>query len=162
MRRWSARNRVHADRPARADRTGYVGRPMRRRARERGISLVAAVFLIVVLAGIAVFAVRLGTLESQSVSAELRAAQAFQAAKSGIAWAAHRALDGGWCGTQTLSLTEAGTSGFDVAVQCSQTTHVEAGVTTSVFVIDVLAESGRYGGPDYVSRRLQAKITDAG
>lgn len=131
-------------------------------ARQRGLSLVAAVFLIVVLAGLAVFAVRLGTLESQTVSAELRAAQAFHAAKSGIAWAAHRALNGGWCGAQTLNLAEAGTSGFDVAVACTQSAHVEGGATTNVFVIDVLAESGSYGRPDYVSRRLEAKITDGG
>lgn len=130
--------------------------------RQRGIALVAAVFLIVVLAVLGVFAVRLGTLESQTVSAELRAAQAFHAAKSGIAWAAHRALNGGWCAVQTLDLTEAGAAGFDVTVQCTQSAHVEGGVTTNVFVIDVLAESGSYGGPDYVSRRLQAKITDAG
>jgi hypothetical protein len=25
----------------------------------------------------------------------------------------------------------------------------------------VLAEAGTYGGPDYVSRRLQTKVTDA-
>jgi hypothetical protein len=30
-----------------------------------------------------------------------------------------------------------------------------------VFVFDVRAEAGVYGGPDYVSRRLQTKITDA-
>jgi MSHA biogenesis protein MshP len=135
---------------------------MHGRQRQRGVSLIAAVFLIVVLAGLAAFAVRIGTLGSQTVTAELRAAQAFHAARSGVAWAAHRALNGGWCGTQTLNLNEAGASGFDVEVQCTQSAHIEGGAVTNVFIIDVLASSGSYGGPDYVSRRLQAKITDAG
>lgn len=134
----------------------------RRRNRQHGVSLVSAVFLLVVLAALAVFAVRLGTLQQQTVSVNLRAAQAFHAARAGVAWAAHRSLGAGWCGSTTLSLTEAGAGGFEVTVDCAQSTHVEGGSTTTVFIIDVLAEAGSYGGPDYVSRRLQAKLTDAG
>jgi hypothetical protein len=59
-------------------------------------------------------------------------------------------------------LSEAGTAGFDLTVSCSESNHVEQGQSISVFIIDVLAEAGVYGGPDYVSRRVQAKITDAG
>jgi MSHA biogenesis protein MshP len=131
------------------------------RARQRGIALVAAIFLLVVLSGLAVFAVRISTVEHQTVSSALLAAQAHHAAKSGVAWAAQRAMSAGWCATATLNLTEGGTSGFDVRVECSQSAHVEGGVTINVYLIDVVAESGSYGGPDYVSRRLQAKITDA-
>lgn len=129
---------------------------------QRGVSLVSAIFLLVVLASLGVFAVRLGVIQAQTTTAGLRAAQALQAARSGVAWAAHRALSGGVCAAATLNLTESGTSGFDVAVSCAQSTHIEGSVMVNVYVIDVLAEAGSYGGPDYVSRRLQAKITDAG
>ncbi len=131
------------------------------RRQQRGVSLIAAIFLLVVLAGLGVFAVRLGVLQSQTTTSGLRAAQAFHAARGGIAWAAHRALNGGVCGSAVLNLSEGGTSGFDVTIQCAQSSHVEAGSTLNVFVIDALAEAGTYGGPDYVSRRVQAKITDA-
>jgi MSHA biogenesis protein MshP len=130
--------------------------------RQAGVSLISAIFLIVVLAGLAVFAVRLSLLQQQTVSAALRSAQAFHAARSGVAWAAHRAVSTGWCDAATLSLSEAGTAGFDLTVSCSESNHVEQGQSISVFIIDVLAEAGVYGGPDYVSRRVQAKITDAG
>ncbi len=129
--------------------------------RQRGVSLVAALFLLVVLAGLGVFAVRLGVLQAQTTTSGLRAAQAFHAARSGISWAAHRALNGGVCGPAVLNLSEGGTSGFDVTIQCAQSAHIEAGSALNVYVIDALAEAGTYGGPDYVSRRLQAKITDA-
>jgi MSHA biogenesis protein MshP len=132
----------------------------RHRHRQRGASLIVAVFLIVVLAGIGAFAVRLTLMQQQTVNSALLASQAFHAAKSGVAWAAHRALNGGWCASSSLSLTEAGAAGFDVDVVCVQSTHIEGGSTIEVYTIDVLAQSGNYGEPDYVSRRLQAKIVD--
>lgn len=129
-------------------------------AHERGFSLVSALFLVVVLAALGVHAVRVHVLQQQTVSAALRSAQAFHAARSGAAWAAHRALNAGWCGADTLALSEAGTAGFTVAVQCAQTDHAEGAGLVTVYVIDVLAQAGAYGGPDYVSRRLQIKVME--
>jgi MSHA biogenesis protein MshP len=134
---------------------------MRANQAQRGFSLVSAVFLLVVLAGLGVYAVRLNTLQQQTVTAGLRAAQAFHAARAGVAWGAYTALNGGGCGTSTLNLTEGATAGFRVSVQCTQRTHTEGLSTVRVFVFDVRAEGGVYGGPDYVSRRVQTKITDA-
>ena len=128
---------------------------------EGGFSLVSAIFLIVVLAGLAVVAVRLNVIQQQTATAELRGAQAFHAAKSGVAWAAYQALNTGVCGASTLNLTEGATAGFSVTVQCTQTSYVEGTTPIRVFVFDVRAEGGVYGGPDYVSRRLQSKITNA-
>ena len=128
---------------------------------QRGIALVAAIFLLVTLAALGAFAVRIGLFQQQTVTSSLRAAQAFHAARSGIAWAAHEALSSGWCGSSTLTLSEAGTQGFRVRVDCASSTHNEGAATTTVYVIETLAEAGSYGGPDYVSRRIQAKVTDA-
>jgi len=129
---------------------------------ESGFSLVSAIFLLVVLAGLGVFAVRINVLQQQTVTASLRGSQAFHAARSGIAWAAYRALSADSCSapTSTLNLTEGATAGFRVTVNCSQSTHTEGTSTLCVFVLDVRAEAGAYGGPDYVSRRVQAKIVD--
>jgi MSHA biogenesis protein MshP len=126
------------------------------RRSQRGFSLVSAIFLIVVLAALGAFAARLNVLQQQTVTAALRADQAFQAARAGVAWAAYLALHGGGCGAATLNLPE----GYRVTVQCSQSSHVEGATPLNVFVIDARAEAGGYGGPDYVSRRVQAKITD--
>jgi MSHA biogenesis protein MshP len=128
--------------------------------RQRGVSLVSAIFLIVVLSSLAAFAVRLTAVQQQTVSSNLRAVQAFHAARSGISWGAYRALNAGVCSTNTLNLSEAGTNGFNVTVICAQSAHVEAGTPINVYTINALAESGVYGGPDYVSRRIEAKITD--
>jgi MSHA biogenesis protein MshP len=128
---------------------------------QRGFSLVSAVFLLVVLAGLGAYAVRLNTLQQQTVTAALRGAQAFEAARTGAAWGAYQAVNLGICGGGTLNLTEGAAAGFRVSVQCTQSTHVEGTATVRVFVLAVRAEAGVYGGPDYVSRRLQTKVTDA-
>ena len=134
----------------------------RGRSTQRGFSLVSAIFLLVVLAALGAYAVRIGTLQQQTVTAGLRGAQAFHAARAGIAWGARRALAEGWCGSATLPLTEAGTSGFTVTVSCAQSAHPEgSGPPINVYVFEARAEAGVYGGPDYVSRRVQAKVTDA-
>jgi MSHA biogenesis protein MshP len=130
-------------------------------AAQRGFSLVSAVFLLVVLAGLGAFAVRLNTLQQQTVTGGLRAAQALQAARTGVSWAAYRAVATGACAGGTLTLAEGAAAGFRVTVQCTERTHLEGASTVRVFVFDVRAEAGAYGGPDYVSRRLQTKITDA-
>jgi MSHA biogenesis protein MshP len=126
-----------------------------------GFALVPAIFLLVVLAGLGVFAVRLNVLQQQTVTSGLRATQALNAARAGVAWASYRALKLNLCGPETLSLTEGAAAGFDVEVDCTMSTHVEGAAAIRVFLIDVRAESGAYGGPDYVSRRVQAKVTDA-
>lgn len=140
---------------SRSLRTG-IGQP-----RERGVALVAAIFLVTVLAALGIFAVRIGVMQQQTPVAGLRGAQALHAAKSGAAWAAYRALHSGWCGSAVLNLTEGGMAGFDVDVQCMQSSHREGPDTIDVYRIEVLAEAGVYGGPDYVSRRLELKVTDA-
>lgn len=127
--------------------------------RQQGIALVAAVFLLVVLAAIGAVAVRLTLMQQQTVNSGLLAAQAYQAARSGIAWAAYRAINAGSCGTTNLSLGEGGLAGFSVDISCSQTSHTEGGETVDVFVISVLAQRGSYGQADYVSRQLEAKVT---
>jgi MSHA biogenesis protein MshP len=128
---------------------------------QRGFSLVAALFLLVVLAGLGAYAVRLNTLQQQTVTGALRGAQAFEAARAGAAWGAYRAVNAGLCGAGTLNLTEGATAGFRVTVQCTQSDHMEGTTPVRVFVLNVRAEAGSYGGPDYVSRRLQTKVTDA-
>ena len=125
-----------------------------------GVSLVSAIFLLVVLSLLAAAGVRMMVLQQQTTTMELRSTQAFHAARTGLNWAAHRSLSADWCSNQTLALSEAGTQGFFVDVSCTRSTHVEGGTTISVYTIVALAQSGLYGGPDYVSRRMQAKVTN--
>jgi MSHA biogenesis protein MshP len=131
--------------------------------RANGFSLVAALFLIVVVAALGAFAVRIGGGEQQTVNLQLLSARALAAANSGIEFGAYRALVDGSCVAATLNLTEAAANGFTVNVTCSSTLHTEGSVTpnnVSVFRIDATAFAGVYGMPDYVSRHVYATFTN--
>ena len=129
--------------------------------RQQGFALIAAIFLIVVLALLGMFIVRISAVQNQTVNIALLGARAFEAARTGIEWGAFQAIDSAACTTTTLNLTEGGLDGFDVDVTCTSSTHTETGNTYNVYIIDVEAIAGSYGTPDYVSRRMQATVTDA-
>ena len=126
-----------------------------------GFSLVAALFLIVVVAALGAFAVRIGMGQQQAVNLSLLSARALAAANSGIEYGAYQALNASTCASATLVLGEAGLSGFSVAVTCTVTSHSEAGANVSVFRIEALASLGAYGAPDFVSRRVYATFSSS-
>ncbi|MGI9204363.1 MAG: pilus assembly PilX family protein [Woeseiaceae bacterium] len=129
--------------------------------RQSGFSLVPALFVLVVLAGLGVVAVRMMAVQQQTVVLAMQSARAYAAARTGIDWSAYQAVVNNSCASATLTLTEGGLAGFSVETSCSSTTHSEGPNTVSVYVIDAFARSGSYGTPDYVSRRIRSTVTDA-
>ncbi len=129
--------------------------------RQRGFALVVAIFLLVVLSSLGVYIVKISGVQHATVNIALQGSRAFEAARTGIEWGAFQALDSGACTTTTLNLTEGGLDGFDVDVICTTTAHTELGNAYDLYMIDVEARAGAYGTPDYVSRRMQASVTNA-
>ncbi len=129
--------------------------------RQRGFALVVAIFLIVVLSSLGLYIVRISGIQHQTVNVALLGARALQAARAGVEWGAFQALDSAACTTTTLTLTEGGLNAFDVEVTCTSSSHTESDNTYNIFIIEVEARAGVYGHPDYVSRRMQATLTDA-
>ncbi len=129
--------------------------------RQHGFALVVAIFLLVVLASLGVYIVKISGVQHATVNLALMGARAFEAARTGIEWGAVQALDSGACTTTTLNLTEGGLAGFDVDVTCTTTAHTEEGNVYDLYMIDVEARAGAYGTPDYVSRRMRATVTNA-
>jgi MSHA biogenesis protein MshP len=128
-------------------------------ARTRGFSLVAVLFLIVVIALLGAFAVRIGAGQQQTVNLALLGARALSAANSGIEYGAHQALVGGVCANATLNLSEGALNGFTVVVTCSPSSHSDGG-GTNVYRINAAASFGTYGQSDYVSRQVFATFMD--
>lgn len=84
---------------------------------QRGFGYIAAIMLLVVLAGLAAGLIRLSTTQQVSSSLDLLSARAYQAAGAGIQWSLYNALTTGACPSQTLDLSAA--SGFRVTVTCT-------------------------------------------
>lgn len=137
---------------------------------ERGFALVAAVFIVVVLAMLGIMIVTIGGMQRSTVSAAVQGARAYHAARAGMEWGIHQAINNRapTCGatpstdtTNSFNLNVAGLAGFSVTVVCRYTEHRERGDDYFVFLVTSTATSGTFGNADYVSRRIQVSVTDA-
>jgi MSHA biogenesis protein MshP len=126
--------------------------------RARGFTLVSAIFLMVVLVLLAASLVTLSSVQHATALQQLQMARAQYAARAGVEWAVRAA----YCPAGPTALAPPGLPGFSVEVSCSATTHTLATAAgpadQAYYRVDVVARSGVYGGPDYVRRRVQAKV----
>ncbi|HEY4214743.1 MAG TPA: hypothetical protein VGM84_24915 [Steroidobacteraceae bacterium] len=129
---------------------------------QRGFALIAAIFLIVVLAGLGVFAARVRSTQQQTSSFAILEARAQAAAQAGIESGANLALAAvpKTCpATRSWTLSEASLAGFTVKVTCASQPH--PGVSYRSYVLVSTATKGTYGRADFVSRQVTRTVTDA-
>lgn len=136
---------------------------MSRRSRQRGMSLVVAIFLITVIASLAAFAVTVGTATRESENLQLQADRAMAAARAGMQWAAYRARVANVCPAGAFNLTEGALRGFRVTVTCVANTgpHTEGALTYRVFDVRSFAQWGNFGASNYASRSVDARFNTA-
>jgi len=126
------------------------------------MSLVVAIFLIVVIASLAAFAVTAGTATRESANLGLQADRALDAARAGTEWGAYRALVQNQCAaTTTFNLTQAALRGFRVTVRCLRSNHTEGAVTYAVWDVESFAQWSNFGAADYASRTVTARYSNA-
>jgi MSHA biogenesis protein MshP len=128
----------------------------------RGFALVAALFLLVVLATLGAYAVRLNMSQQGSADLDLAGARADAAVQTGIQYAATRVLTTGNCTgfplvpAVALNLPH----GFAVQLSCDDDeTLVANAPRVTVFLVTATATRGQYGTPDFVSRQRTVRIT---
>lgn len=129
--------------------------------RQRGLSVVAALFLIVVLAAVGTFAVRMSTAQQPNTTSALLEHRALAAAYAGIEIGANRALTAASCpAAHNVSLQQA-LRGFTVTINCSPTSHVLNGNTYTFYRITSTARRGAYGSPEFGSRTVVRTFSNA-
>ena len=132
----------------------------------RGFALIAAIFVILVLAALAAFAVRIGAAQQQTADFSLLNARAQLAADGGIEYGINQALVHGSCPAPatTLNLNAVGLKGFRVVVTCTVTNHQIGAAPPSTYhayVLTAAAQLGIYGTSGYVARSATRVVTDA-
>lgn len=126
---------------------------------DRGFSLVSAIFLLVVIAALATFAVTLSTTQQQSSALDVQGARAYQAARAGIEWGAYQALRNNSCvATTPLAALPNTLASFSVTVDCSSTAATEANVTVTMYQLTSTATQGTAATADYVERQMSVTI----
>jgi MSHA biogenesis protein MshP len=135
---------------------------MKRRAlgRHRGIALVNALFLLVVLGLLAAFMVTMTLTQRATSSKSAASTGVYYGAKAGLEWGIQQAVAAGACAPSTvINLTGPGLDGVRATVGCSGSEH-GTGSGNFVYHITSRAEAGTLGGPGYAERRMEATVSN--
>ena len=126
---------------------------------ENGFTIVQAIFILVVLALLGTYMVKLSTTQQSTTTQALLQARAYQAARAGLEWGIPHVLAGNTAGA---SFPVDGT-GCDTVVTVTTTDYREGTTDLKhIHQIKSVAESAglTIGSPDYVSRTLEVTIHD--
>lgn len=124
------------------------------RGSQSGLSIISAIFMLVLLAALAAFMLTFSMSSNVTQAQDIQGSRAYWAARSGLEWGAYRVLQDGACATTTLTL-----SGFTVAVTCTLSgPYQEGGGNVNIYRITSTANEGTLGSVGFVERQLQATV----
>jgi len=138
---------------------------------QRGFSIITAIFLLVVLSFLGIAMVSLSTSQHQSSAMDVMGSRAYQAARTGIEWAAFQVVNSPAnaasavnCATNFAQGALQGTlAPFSVTVSCAPASHVENAVTIWIYDVSAVACTAAAcpsPAPDanYVERVISVKL----
>ncbi|MDD4964970.1 MAG: hypothetical protein PHI11_13745 [Gallionella sp.] len=135
---------------------------------QRGFSLISAIFLLVVIAALGVFAVTLSTTQNQSQTMDVMGARAYQAALAGLEWAAFNvsqqpvSAPSAWvdCAYGKAIAVSGNLAPLTVTVNCNPTFAIEGASRVWVYDISSVAFTAglAVGDVNYVEQRATAKL----
>lgn len=130
---------------------------MRPESKQKGFGLVAAMFVIIIIAAVIATMARLAVTQNATNSLAIQQARAYQAARAGLEYGIAQVLAGNGCSGFVLQ-------GFSITVGCA----LDAGSPVAVpeesstpvrfYTITASAEYGVAGSADYAYRRLTALV----
>jgi MSHA biogenesis protein MshP len=145
--------------------------------RQRGFLVIAAVFLIVVLAALAGYLLTVSTTSQAASAADANSARAYQAARSGIEWGAFQVLRnaGGSFATSTCTggnptkedlVFTSNLSGYSATVRCDSSSVAEGASTVVTYSIrstgcnEATCPNTSTTSAIYVEREMRLTITN--
>lgn len=140
--------------------------PLLQGRKQRGFGLVAAMFLIIVIAGAIAAMWRISVTQSATNNLSLQQARAYQAARAGLEWGIWRFLNDS-CISSSFPMP--GFDGFQVTVDCPsdqrmEYTDLHEEQPQSMVSQNIIATAtyAVVGTPDYVYRQLSAVVEKPG
>lgn len=136
--------------------------------RQRGFSLITAVFIVVILSAIAAFMVVTSSRSQLQPQQAQLAANTYQAARAGLEWGIYQAIVNGDVDPNACNsgggFSPAGLANYTVTVTCTSSIHRDGGGGTDVriFVVESVATTGTPGGLAFANRRMRATVSPSG
>lgn len=132
---------------------------------QRGVALVSAIFLLVVLAALGAYMVTVSGVQQTTVDRALISARTHFAARAGLEWGIHQIVSitpiGVACpAPATFNPAGFGFDGVSVAVNCSRTQY-DDGELTYIYAFTSTANHGTAGTAEYAERRLETLVCRA-
>ena len=140
--------------------------------KQQGASAIVAIVLVVFLGLIGGYMATQSSVSSFSTTQSLGSMQSWYAARSGLDWAIFDAVNNGAASLNcnggpdpTFSVSAGSGASFDIQVTCTSSTFVEGGncpilTPCTSYTFTVVADRGSPGDLTYISRTLNASITD--
>lgn len=132
---------------------------------QNGFVLIAAIFLLVVIAALGGFMLTVGALSNTASGLDVEGAKAYQAARAGVEWGAYQVMQNSLgCASTSYSFSPGGTlSAYTVTVSVTCTAYSEITASTgSLYTLVSTACNKASGGncpgtvgDSYVERQLQ-------
>jgi len=129
-------------------------------SRAQGFALVAAIFVMVIIALVVTAMARLSITQHGTVSLSIQQARAYQAARAGLEWGISQSVISADCTAGNPSLHDSNLGEFNLVVTCNRTDYTDnAGLPVHILRFVATAENGSPGSrPDYAYRQLTATI----
>ncbi len=135
--------------------------------KQRGFGLVAAMFLIIVIAGAIAVMWRMSSTQAATNNLSLQQARAYQAARAGLEWGIWSFLNDSCPPSSSFPIR--GFDGFQVMVDCPvdqrmEYTDLPEEQPKSMVSQNIIATAtyAAVGAPDYVYRQLSAVVEEPG
>lgn len=126
---------------------------------QQGFALIAALFMLVVLAALGAFAVRINMTQQHDAGLELGELRARAALNSGVEYAAARLLAPGATCAALANLNNL-VGGFVVTFNaCARVQYQVNAVTVNVYTVTVTSTHGVYGTPEFVARNATVRVS---
>ncbi|NOU40087.1 MAG: hypothetical protein HOO85_02330 [Methylotenera sp.] len=120
---------------------------------QRGFAIIAAIFLLVVLAALGAFMVTFSNTQHLTSAQDVQGSRAYWAARAGLEWGI--ASTTATCPTSPTTLS---VNSFNVIVTCALQTYPEGSATINIFRITSVASTGNIGNVGFIERSVSASI----
>lgn len=130
-----------------------------RQSQQRGFAIVAAVFLLVVLAALGAFMVTVSNGQHLSSAQDIQGSRAYWAARAGLEWEV-ASVDSSPVSPVCPADTTLSVEDFNVNVTCGSQSYSEGSETKNLFTLEsVASQSGALvGSIGFVERKLRASV----
>lgn len=122
--------------------------------KQHGFGLVAAMFLIIIIAGAIAAMWRISTTQTATSSLALQQTRTYQAARAGLEWGIAKALSDKDCFLDKIFTPEGFVAEFKVEVTCDLSEVEEI----TFYTLESKAEYSSVGSPDYTYRKITAVV----